>query len=851
MATGDGYMQNNISDSNKFVTDNAAECTVLLKKSGDFPLNNAGKIAAYGAGIRYTIKGGTGSGEVNSKETFTIEQGLEKSGFVICTKSWLDAYDEVRKQAKKRFIKDIKKEAKQKHELPFMYAMGKNMREPCHNLPISKECDTAIYVVSRNSGEGSDREVLEGDVKLAESEIRDILLLNKLYLRFMLVLNVGGVVDLSPVTEVRDILLLSQLGTDCGTVLADILLGKQNPSGKLSTTWAKAEEYPDEGTFGDWNDNRYKEGIYVGYRYFDTFNKKAIFPFGYGLSYTNFEIKECEVRAQRDIFTVEAFVKNTGRYEGKEVVQVYLSKPEDKLDQPYQELAGFTKTPLLKCGDECKATVTFRLSDFASYDEENESYILEKGKYIIRVGTSSQETSVAAKVILDETVTTVKTRNCLGKTDFTDIRAQETKNDHFLTRAKESDSENALEIENKKDHVVLRYDEKLKMPNDAQAFKLSADDFEQYKVDYDIYIKTDDRVKSLSDKELALMQIGNFNPDTKVISVIGNAATHLAGAAGETTSQLTSKGIKPLIMADGPAGLRISLHYFEEGEFEYDADNNGMVMESMYEMMGPGTRFIARKLMGGKKAPKKAVIKEHSATMIPIGTAIAQSFNTELARRFGDIVGEEMEKFGVHLWLAPALNIHRSILCGRNFEYFSEDPLVSGEMAAAITNGVQSHKGCGTTIKHYAANNAETNRYCNNSRVSERAMREIYLRGFGICIKKSQPKAVMTSYNLLNGIHTAEHRGLIEDILRAEFGFKGIIMTDWIMSILGGKKSIYRNTLAEQVAKAGGDLFMPGTKKDYKRVLKALKEGSLSRKQLEINATRLIRMIDELYGASD
>lgn len=816
-------MPNYISDSNKFVTDNAAECTVLLKNSGDFPLNNAGKIAAYGAGIRYTIKGGTGSGEVNSKETYTIEQGLEKSGFVICSKNWLDAYDEVRKQAKKRFIKDIKKEAKQKHELPFMYAMGKNMREPCHNLPISKECDTAIYVVSRNSGEGSDREVLEGDVKLAESEIRDILLLNKLYRRFMLVLNVGGVVDLSPVTEVRDILLLSQLGTDCGTVLADILLGKQNPSGKLSTTWAKAEEYPDEGTFGDWNDNRYKEGIYVGYRYFDTFNKKALFPFGYGLSYTTFDIKVLEVKAQRDVFTVDAFVKNTGRYAGKEVVQVYLSKPEGKLDQPYQEFAGFTKTPLLNSGDECKATVTFRLSDFASYDEENESYILEKGKYIIRVGASSQETSVAAKVILDETVTTVKTRNCLGKTDFTDIRAGKT----------------------------AIYDENVKITNDVQTFALSADDFEKYIVNYNISSKIDDRVKSLSDKELSLMQIGNFNPDTKVISVIGNAATHLAGAAGETTSQLTSKGIKPLIMADGPAGLRISLHYFEEGEYEYDADNNGMVMESMYEMMGPGTRFIARKLMGGKKAPKKAVIKEHSATMIPIGTAIAQSFNTELARRFGDIVGEEMEKFGVHLWLAPALNIHRSILCGRNFEYYSEDPLVSGEMAAAITNGVQSHKGCGTTIKHYAANNAETNRYCNNSRVSERAMREIYLRGFGICIKKSQPKAVMTSYNLLNGIHTAEHRGLIEDILRAEFGFKGIVMTDWIMSILGGKKSIYRNTLAEQVAKAGGDLFMPGTKKDYKRVLKALKEGSLSRKQLEINATRLIKMIDELYGASD
>ena len=216
------------------------------------------------------------------------------------------------------------------------------------------------------------------------------------------------------------------------------------------------------------------------------------------------------------------------------------------------------------------------------------------------------------------------------------------------------------------------------------------------------------------------------------------------------------------------------------------------------------------------------------------------------AKSFGDIVGSEMEMMGIHLWLAPALNIHRSILCGRNFEYYSEDPLVSGKFAAAITLGVQSHKGCGTTIKHYAANNAETNRYCNNSHVSERAMREIYLRGYGITVKESQPKALMTSYNLLNGTHTSEHRGLIENVLRAEYGFKGIVMTDWVIALMTSRSSTYRNAFSNEVAKAGGDLFMPGSKGDYKRVLAALEDGSLSRKQLEINATRVVRMIDEL-----
>ncbi|MDD6193618.1 MAG: glycoside hydrolase family 3 N-terminal domain-containing protein, partial [Lachnospiraceae bacterium] len=268
--------------------------------------------------------------------------------------------------------------------------------------------------------------------------------------------------------------------------------------------------------------------------------------------------------------------------------------------------------------------------------------------------------------------------------------------------------------------------------------------------------------------------------------------------------------------------------------------------ESVLDTMGPVVKFLALKVAGPKKVPKDAVVKEQMATMIPIGTAIAQSFNVGLAKAFGDIVGSEMEMMGIHLWLAPALNIHRSILCGRNFEYYSEDSLVSGLTAAAMTEGVQAHKGCGVTIKHYAANNAETNRYCNNSQVSERAMREIYLRGYGICVRKSEPKAVMTSYNLLNGTHTSEHRGLIEDILRSEYGFAGIVMTDWVVPMMENPNSTYRNAISPEVAKAGGDLFMPGSKGDYNRLMEALKEGKVTREQLEINGSRVLRMIDVL-----
>ncbi|MBO6128582.1 MAG: glycoside hydrolase family 3 C-terminal domain-containing protein [Pseudobutyrivibrio sp.] len=797
-----------------YVLNNAAECTVLLKSNGQFPLEKPGKLAAFGAGMRYTINGGTGSGEVNSRFTYTIEEGLEKEGFEITSKTWLDAYDNVRAHAKKAFQKQVRKDIKEKYHGNFLMAMGRTMTEPDHNLAITGEGDTAIYVLSRNSGEGNDREVVAGEVSLNATEVRNILAINKKYEKFMLVLNVGGVVDLSPVMEVENILLISQLGVDIGKVLADILVGKQNPSGKLTTTWAAWDEYSNEGTFGDWNETKYKEGIYVGYRYFDTYGRRPLFPFGYGLSYTIFDIGECKVASKTDYITVNVTVKNTGAFSGKEVVQLYISKPVGMLDQPYQELVGYGKTKALAAGEEQQLSIEFKLSDFASYDENSSSYILERGDYILRVGNSSRNTKIAAVINLNENVVCLKAKNCLGTPDFKEIKCTCALNEQI--------------------------------PAEATRIQLMASDFTTDSVNYDYTYEVDERVKALSDEELAYLAIGGFDLNAKGLSAVGNASIHVAGAAGETTSQLESKGIKPLIMADGPAGLRLSRTYYENEKGAVDASAAGAIPESMLELMNPVVRFIAKLVVGQKKVPKDAVIKEQAATMIPIGTAVAQSFNYELAKKFGDIVGSEMERFGVHLWLAPALNIHRSILCGRNFEYYSEDPLVAGLTAAAITEGVQAHSGCGTTIKHYAANNAETNRYSNNSQVSERAMREIYLRGFGICVGKAQPCAVMTSYNLLNGTHTAEHAGLIEDILRREYGFKGIVMTDWVLPIMADKNSTHRIAVSDEVAKAGGDLFMPGTKADYDRVLQALKDGSLSRKQLEINGSRVATMVDRL-----
>lgn len=789
-----------------------SECTVLLKKDGKFPIKSSCKIAAYGNGVRNTIKGGTGSGEVNSRYSINIEDGLEKAGFTVTTKKWLDAYDENYKKARAQFVKKTKADAKAAGQNIFVYSMGKTMLEPEFDIPLEGDGEVAIYVLSRNSGEGADRVDKPGDIQLTDYETKTIIALNDKFDKFMLVLNVGGVVDLSPVKDVKNILVLSQLGVETGTTLASILLGDTVPSGKLATTWASWDEYFPMEDFEDLDETRYKEGIYVGYRYFDTFDKKPLFPFGYGLSYTEFVSMVTNVTAEKDCITVTAAIKNTGEYKGKEVLQVYLSSPGGKLDKPGKDLCAFAKTKSLAPGEEQVISAYFNMSDMASYDEETASYILEAGNYVLRAGTSSADAKPVAMITLDEGVTTIQTKNVLGNTDFEDMKAPE----------KDADL----------------------VPSDIVVIKLDGSCFETKNIVFERSYEVLPEIEALSKEEAAMLNIGCFNPNQKGLgSIIGEASTKVCGAAGETS--VFVKDFPTMVMADGPAGLRLAKEYFEDKKGRH-AIGQAMLPESMLEFASKPFKFITGLLSGAGKPKSGTEIKYQYCTAIPIGTAIAQSFNTELAESYGDIVGTEMEIFGIQLWLAPALNIHRSIRCGRNFEYFSEDPLVSGKIAAAITNGVQKHKGCGTTIKHYAANNKELNRYCNNSIVSERAMREIYLKGFGICVKESQPKALMTSYNLLNGLHTAESKGLIEDILRSEYEYEGIVMTDWVIAMAGHKKSKYRNSLSDRVAAAGGDLFMPGGKKDYANLLEGLDKGTVSLEQVKINASRVIKMAKEL-----
>ena len=785
-----------------------AECTVLLKSDGAFPLEAPCALALYGSGARHTVKGGTGSGEVNSRTSVNVEEGLEAAGFRITTGNWLDCYGKIRPEAKKRFIRALKRSALKRGTLAILDSMGAVMPEPEYDLPLDANGDAAIYVLSRISGEGSDRKPIPGDILLTETEKRDILTLERKYSRFLLVLNVGGVIDLSPVMEVRNILLLSQLGSETGNILADIVLGKSTPSGKLASTWFSWEDHPAVGSFGDRYDTRYTEGIYVGYRYFDSTGKEPLFPFGFGLNYTRFEVNEGKTEEEAGKIHVGVTVKNTGARKGKETVQLYVSQPGGKMDKPYQVLAAFEKTDELQPDEAQELTLTFDLRDLASYDSGRASWILESGDYVLRVGTSSRSTKAVCVLRLNREAVVRLAKNCFGKPDWNDWKPE------------------PLPEEKAASLPVL--------PVNASAFETAA-------AEYPLSEEVDPLIESLSDEELCLMNIGAFRRKGSG-SVIGAAGQSVAGSAGETVNCLKEKGIPSLVMADGPAGLRLCRQYTRDDSGVHGIGSD--MPESVMELMPAPAAFFMKHFSGNRKT--KGRIFEQNCSAIPIGTALAQSWNLRFAEQCGDLVGDEMERFGIHLWLAPALNIHRDIRCGRNYEYYSEDSLLSGRFAAAVTRGVQQHPGCGTTIKHFAANNQETNRYGSNSIISERAIREIYLRGFEIAIRESQPHALMTSYNLLNGIHTSERRDLIEDILRADFGFKGIVMTDWIVAALNYGKKKYPAPNAARITAAGGDLVMPGGPGDLRAILEGLKDGTVSRRQLMINAARVYRLAKKL-----
>lgn len=808
----------------------APECMVLLKSDGSFPLKSPQRIALFGNGVRHTIKGGTGSGDVNVKGYTTVEQGIQKAGFEITSTGWLDRYDAIREKERKEFRSGLKAKIAAEGLSGLIDIIGAAMPEPEYKIPLEGEGDTAVYVLARNSGEGSDRKDKSGDLKLTSTEISDILKLSDKYPKFLLALNVGGVVDLSPVVkQVNNILIMSQLGMTVGDSFADVLVGKAYPSGKLASTWTAWEDYCNVGEFGELDDVRYREGIYVGYRYFDSVDKRPLFPFGFGLGYTTFSIVPGQPELQNTQVTVPVTVKNTGLRLGKEVVQLYVSVPEGKLDQPYQVLAAFEKTKELAPGEVQSIKISFAMESLASYDKESSCRILEAGDYILRIGNSSRKTEVAGVVCLNGTVEVEQVSHVGGTADFQDWNPKQ---------------------EDKISSSLSNVDDKTILFLSSSSFKKMTNTAPQ--IDREAIAKA----KTLTDNELAYLCTGVIY-DEKTKGIIKNAGITVAGAVGETTTMFREKGIPNLVMSDGPAGLRLSRLFGvdEQGVFPMDSketeDFKELLPKDLLEMI---LGFYADKI----GLNRKGTVREQNCTAIPIGTALAQSWNTKVCETCGDLVGSEMELFGVHLWLAPAMNIHRSPLCGRNFEYFSEDPLLSGKIASGIIFGTQKHPGCGCTIKHFVCNNQETNRLYSNSAVSERTLRDIYLRGFEIAIKEAQPLAVMSSYNLLNKEHTSHRYDLMETVLREEWGFQGIVMSDWVGEESSGeasKRNKYPRACASGSIKAGNDIMMPGAGIHYDDIMNALNNENakypLTRANLEKCAARMIAMAWKLAGKTE
>ena len=780
----------------------APDCMVLLKKNGDFPLSSPCPVALFGSGARETVKGGTDSGDVNVRHFASVEEGLENAGFTVTTKGWLSSYSAAKAQAQTDFLEEIKAEAAETGKPAILVGMGRTSREPRYTFPLDGEGDVCIYVLARNSGEGADRKPVKGDYLLTDDEVRDIRLCAKRYRKFMLVLNVGGPVDISPVLDVSEnILLLSQLGTVTGDAFADVLLGKASPSGRLTTTWVTADALSSLGEFAERDDTRYHEDVFVGYR--GRGAEKPLFPFGFGLGYTDFRVKTENFEVADATVKLTAVVENIGKYKGKETLQLYYSAPQGKAAKPLRELGAYQKTGELLPGERETIELTLPVENMAYWDTAANCWALEKGDYVIFLG----ETPVGV-VELDEDVVTAAGIEFADAPDFeAEMPVQRNIAAEGLPR------------------VVVQ----------AKTLK-GIGHFDRQRISSPAVPAPD--LSGFSNEELAQICVGK-HVSGGASSFIGNSASRVAGGAGETADLVSEKGFGTLVLADGPAGLRLATTYVETPSGQEGLDAGGL--EFYLELLPEPLRALLQMQAAKRQELAKTYpVLYHYASAIPIGTALAQAWDPFVPEACGDLVGEEMESFGVNVWLAPALNIHRNPLCGRNFEYYSEDPLLSGRTAAAVTRGVQKHKNCAVTIKHFCCNNQETNRFGSNSVVSARALREIYLKGFEICVKESSPAALMSSYNLLNGIHTANRRDLLTDVLRGEWGFDGFVMTDWGTTDGKFNLGVYGPSSPALCIKAGNDLIMPGSDEDVGGILSGLEKGEISREDLEICAGRVL-----------
>ena len=634
-------------------------------------------------------------------------------------------------------------------------------------------------------------------------------------------INVGGQFDLNFLHEIPNInavIFMGQLGTMGGQAVADIVCGKHTPSGKLTDTWAKHyRDYPASDDYsylnGNLDEEYYREGIYVGYRYFDTFHVAPRYPFGYGLSYTEFEMHLAGMRLERTTVEISVDVKNKGEvYSGKEVVQIYVSCPDGELKKEAQRLTSFAKTKNLKPGEEERTVLQFDLHDLTSYREKDAATVLEPGEYVVRVGNSSRNTRVCGILKLETEIITEKHSHiCKAPLRVTELEWQEEKELLHATGDCRQNWGRTCEI-------IIDDVEKI------QSFQIEPGIIPETDHKYgpvEIYSseETDRILESLTLRDMAELVVGG--------GMSGHRFFEAPGAAGVTTGNLTAKGIPNVVMADGPAGLR--LHKISSVSITGKVKGVEPNISFMKYLPEP-----VKKVMLGNPDSKNLLYQ--FTTAFPVGISLASSWNLQLAEEVGNAVGKEMEAYGVTYWLAPGMNIHRNPLCGRNFEYFSEDPLLTGKFAAAITKGVQKNRGCYVTLKHYCCNNQEDNRNKTNANVNERALREIYLKGFEIAVKESHPGAVMSSYNKVNGKYVNNSYRLLTQVLRNEWGFDGFVMTDWFAT--GRKYGDPAHAIA-----SGNDLIMPGSSGTVDDIVKAVSKGIILEEDVKRSAANVLKGI--------
>lgn len=763
-----------ILDWNKYL-DTAAkmvsEGIVMLKNENNaLPLDADKEVAVFGRIQFHYYKSGTGSGGmVNVTKVVNILDGLIDNGVKVNEKL-LDTYRKWDRENPFDLGEGWGGEPWSQKEMPLDEGLVKE---------TAKSCETAIVIIGRTAGEEQDNRLEAGSYLLSDDEIEMLTVVRKHFKKVVLLLNVGNIIDMTDINRIApdSVLYVWQGGMTGGKGTADVLTGKVSPSGKLPDTIAyKASDYPSDANFGrEENRDIYAEDIYVGYRYFETFAKdKVLYPFGFGLSYTGFEIKTEKAEITEGAVKLSVSVKNIGSYKGKEVIEVYCEAPQGRLGKAARVLCGFEKTRELVPQEEQVVEIAVDIAKLASYDDSgvtgNKScYVLEAGEYKFYVGSDVRSAEYACSFEQGEDLVTERLTQSLAPVEsFERIKPVCEGGAFSIGREAVPVSEvdeSARRLEKLPKEIAYTGDKGIKLW-DVKNGKNTMDEF----------------IAQLSDYDLSCIIRGEGMGSPRV-----TAGT--ASAFGGVSENLNGFGIPAGCCSDGPSGMRLDC----------------------------GTKAFS----------------------LPNGTMIASSFNKELTSELFTFMGLEMSANKVDCLLGPGMNIHRHPLNGRNFEYFSEDPFLTGKMAAAELKGMAG-AGVTGTIKHFCANNRETNRHFIDSVVSERALREIYLKGFEIAVKEGGASSVMTTYGRVNGLWTAGNFDLNTVILREEWGFKGFTMTDWWANInVRGKEPDKADFAA--MARAQNDVYMvcPDGEKNDDNTLAALENGGIERCELQRNAANI------------